>query len=348
MAEHITYQRIIHQGQARIQLNFPYRTDWIAKVKSIAGRKWSQSRKCWHIPDTKESLEQLKQLFPHLQEQSSPSSEAIAPPATPAKEETFTHSLADKPVYMSILSAKLLLTLAKQQKDIAFIRGLRYARWNSMAYRWEITNTPANLQAIRAYFGSRLEQAVPDEQVRDHKEQKIKADYHQVLIQPTREGRLRLIFAYHKPLIAFIKQLPYPVYDAANRWWSVADTERVRSDLTTYLQAQGWQWQYLDEKASSGKPRPRAISAHYRQVPTAYTDMLSSKRYSANTVRTYTDLFAEFINYYYSDDPKEINEKQIIAYLRYLVDERQVSISYQNQAINAIKHSMPDSTMNRY
>ena len=36
-------------------------------------------------------------------------------------------------------------------------------------------------------------------------------------------------------------------------------------------------------------------------------------------------------------DPKEITEKEIISFIRYLVDERQVSASYQNQAINAIK-----------
>jgi site-specific recombinase XerD len=36
-------------------------------------------------------------------------------------------------------------------------------------------------------------------------------------------------------------------------------------------------------------------------------------------------------------DPREITEKEIISFIRYLVDERQVSASYQNQSINAIK-----------
>ena len=42
--------------------------------------------------------------------------------------------------------------------------------------------------------------------------------------------------------------------------------------------------------------------------------------------------------YYYPElDPKEISEKDIMQFLRYLVDERQISTSYQNQSINAIK-----------
>lgn len=93
MADSITFQRIIYQGQARIQLNFPYRADWIAKVKSIAGRKWSQSRKSWHIPDTQESLEQLKTLFPYVQEQFSATVEDI----TSSKSSEKAVATAKKP-----------------------------------------------------------------------------------------------------------------------------------------------------------------------------------------------------------------------------------------------------------
>jgi site-specific recombinase XerD len=48
-------------------------------------------------------------------------------------------------------------------------------------------------------------------------------------------------------------------------------------------------------------------------------------------------LFEEFINFYPTQDPKELTEKEVMNYLRYLVEMRQVSHSYQNQVINAIK-----------
>ncbi len=60
-------------------------------------------------------------------------------------------------------------------------------------------------------------------------------------------------------------------------------------------------------------------------------------RYSERTLRIYSSMFEEFINYYSREDIDSLNEKQIIAFLRYLVSERKVSVSYQNQAINAIK-----------
>ncbi|MDY0216832.1 MAG: tyrosine-type recombinase/integrase [Bacteroidales bacterium] len=52
---------------------------------------------------------------------------------------------------------------------------------------------------------------------------------------------------------------------------------------------------------------------------------------------TYSAAFEEFINYYYRYEVNKIDEQMIIQFLRYLVMERKVSTSYQNQSINAIK-----------
>jgi site-specific recombinase XerD len=64
---------------------------------------------------------------------------------------------------------------------------------------------------------------------------------------------------------------------------------------------------------------------------------LEELRYSKLTIKTYTTLFEEFINYYHKHDIARIDETMIKAFLRYLVTERKVSVSYQNQSINAIK-----------
>ena len=128
------------------------------------------------------------------------------------------------------------------------------------------------------------------------------------------------------------------------------DTGKIRAALSACVEKIEWKVKYLDKKQkTSGKPRPRPQDLpNYRRVPAHYTEQLRLKRYSPNTVRTYTDLFEEFINYYYTYDPKEITEKEILAYLRYLVDERQVSVSYQNQAINARHGMLLNFTMKKY
>lgn len=47
--------------------------------------------------------------------------------------------------------------------------------------------------------------------------------------------------------------------------------------------------------------------------------------------------FAEFLNFFSDRDPDDLTHDDIRAYQRYLVEERNVSTSYQNQAINSIK-----------
>jgi len=51
----------------------------------------------------------------------------------------------------------------------------------------------------------------------------------------------------------------------------------------------------------------------------------------------YTDLFEEFINYFPDKEIHEITEEEVVIFLRYLVNVRKISTSYQNQSINAIK-----------
>ena len=64
-------------------------------------------------------------------------------------------------------------------------------------------------------------------------------------------------------------------------------------------------------------------------------DKLTELRYSENTIKTYSSLFEELINHYPTDDIDQIDEVKIIAFCRYLVTDRKVSASYQNQAINS-------------
>lgn len=88
---------------------------------------------------------------------------------------------------------------------------------------------------------------------------------------------------------------------------------------------------------------------HKRKCPDEYIDRLQVLRYSKSTVSTYVSMFEEFINYYLDVDLLSLNENDIKAYMKYLL-ERDVSSSYQNQAINAIKfyYEMVLRLPNRY
>jgi integrase/recombinase XerD len=72
-------------------------------------------------------------------------------------------------------------------------------------------------------------------------------------------------------------------------------------------------------------------------VPEEFIKTLVLKNYSQNTIRTYRTMLQEFLVYYGKFDPEKITEEQIREYLLYLIEKRDLSISYQNQSINAIK-----------
>lgn len=77
---------------------------------------------------------------------------------------------------------------------------------------------------------------------------------------------------------------------------------------------------------------------NYRYCPEEYIMKLREMRYSPKTIKLYGNMFEEFINYFPMQDIKTIDEPAIIKFLKFLVTERKISITYQNQSINAIKY----------
>lgn len=73
------------------------------------------------------------------------------------------------------------------------------------------------------------------------------------------------------------------------------------------------------------------------EVPAAYTQKLERMRYSASTQENYGIQFRKFLAHIYPKTVEEIDEKLVREYLLYLVNTKHVSLSTQNQAINAIK-----------
>lgn len=74
-----------------------------------------------------------------------------------------------------------------------------------------------------------------------------------------------------------------------------------------------------------------------KPCPEEYTNKLKTLNYSYQTLKTYKTMFIDFINYYPETAPKSLTKQHINDYIVYLVRKRNVTVSYQNQAINAIK-----------
>ena len=55
--------KIIHKGEKRIKIDFPYNVEIASIIKQIQDARWSFSLKAWHIPYSKIAFDQLKVRF---------------------------------------------------------------------------------------------------------------------------------------------------------------------------------------------------------------------------------------------------------------------------------------------
>lgn len=81
----------------------------------------------------------------------------------------------------------------------------------------------------------------------------------------------------------------------------------------------------------------RMIEQLNLQAPPGYEELLTTMRYSEATKGTYISQLKRFLLFIHPLTIDETDDHIIHRYLLYLVDKRGVSISTQNQAINAIK-----------
>jgi site-specific recombinase XerD len=68
-----------------------------------------------------------------------------------------------------------------------------------------------------------------------------------------------------------------------------------------------------------------------------YRNMLIQMRYSKNTISIYCNYFEDFCNYFKHTKLQDIIHEQINTYILQLIETKNISISQQNQRINAIK-----------
>ncbi|MBT3313064.1 MAG: integron integrase [Anaerolineae bacterium] len=66
------------------------------------------------------------------------------------------------------------------------------------------------------------------------------------------------------------------------------------------------------------------------------SDVLRRKQYSYRTEKTYLSWNKQYILYHDKKHPKDMREKEVLAFLSYLAQERKVSPSTQNQALSAV------------
>ncbi|MFM8833861.1 MAG: tyrosine-type recombinase/integrase [Cytophagales bacterium] len=229
------------------------------------------------------------------------------------------------------------VALAKRVRDVA------ECKWSQTEKAWHVEASRTVFNQLKQAF-PQLQPLYPSAQATSKAKEELAKQLHQVnpltvkAVQ-YKTGRFRIIAHYHPALMALLKAFPFAKYHRAEKWWSAAIEEKQKKALQDFCVTSGMTLLWEDQRERAGlKPKPKAYEIpNYRNCPHAMLEKMESMRYAASTVEIYKQNFEEFINYHYAKKIDDITEPEIIAYTRYLVQERGISASAQNQAINAIK-----------
>jgi len=240
-------------------------------------------------------------------------------------------------VEITVTPVHLFVKLPKNDTDIQFLKSFRYAKWDLANFHWVVPNYRRNLNLLQSYFEQRrlqINEKVPFRVVSETEQPVI--DKWQLLAVNIHNRILKLYFMYNQAMIEAIKQLPLCRWNTTENCWTLPYSEQSVKYIHGFAVANGLEWLYREERKQKVLP-PNRSEVRVRTNPETYLAKLRELRYSLNTIDTYTYMFRDFINYYPDKELGDITEEEIVLYLQYLVTERKVSTSYQNQAINAIK-----------
>ncbi len=131
------------------------------------------------------------------------------------------------------------------------------------------------------------------------------------------ESRIAVYFEKNAEWIARVKKLEGVRWSSSLKAWHLPDNEANRLRFKLDL--------------------PIVLSEIHLQKIAQFKRWLSSKRYSENTIKTYTDALKTFLKYYHNKPIEQITNEDIIAFNNDYILKNKLSASYQNQTVNAIK-----------
>jgi integrase/recombinase XerD len=179
---------------------------------------------------------------------------------------------------------------------------------------------------------------------------KLKAEIELDKITITGREYLRVRFPMQSPHKELVKTLHNRKWSTSLQCLYIPNTRKHINNVFDTFKGVAW---INMEKVNLKKPRPRAKQpkslyqqrskapdnnaiSYYSEI-TKLEEILTLRRYSLNTIKTYKYCFRDFIHYYNRLSPDTISTAQIKAFMLYLVNVKGIASSTQNQYINAIK-----------
>ena len=308
----IIAERVIHKGESRIALRFPYDTELISVVKGIPDARWSQSMNCWHLPDNQMTSEMMIQVFGELVAQEAsgirgllvddksiiPQPGLSEPPHEVKKSANFTEQIG---------------SFVKKSEGKVFDKSPSHDGMRTEPV------------GIRGKYGP-VEFTINES-----------------------DGKLIIKFTerYDKEWIKELKSYGRVWFDSVSMEWLMNWTRMKVDSLSDYFSSRGVEVivkravlslpvrEQRQEKSTQIRERELSIvTMNGIEVVRRY---LNEKRYSKNTIEAYISLLELFFKYFSDKESGEISEDDISDFFHDFIVYNKYSASYHNQLISAIK-----------
>ncbi len=129
-------KRLEHKGEIRIVANMPYRTEIVNRLMQVKGRRWSKTLTAWHFPDTNETIDQLKILFPELLSKNNKGNKTV-----PLNKK--------KNVVIIEIESRGQLEIALPYEYKYIIKRFEGSYFDSKIKKWILTASRNNIEAIK-------------------------------------------------------------------------------------------------------------------------------------------------------------------------------------------------------
>ncbi|WP_442264535.1 site-specific tyrosine recombinase/integron integrase [Tenacibaculum sp. ZS6-P6] len=142
-------------------------------------------------------------------------------------------------------------------------------------------------------------------------------------------SQITIRFIYNKEIINIIKNLNGIKWSKSLKSWYLLKSSENINKILNLLENHNISFTNRIIRNQNKK--------HITTFPVSYELLLKRKRYSTNTIKVYTSSLKKFIDFLDKKPIESATEEDIRNFQDYLIQRKKVSISTQNQAINAIK-----------
>lgn len=161
------------------------------------------------------------------------------------------------------------------------------------------------------------------------------------------ENVIFISFPYHKETVKKVKLIPFTKWDSTEKCWYI---ERSRFNLNLFLEKVKGnvfvdyralkQHNPIVENKEQEKKSIKIISKNIVPINEkieTFEIWLTHKRYSQNTINTYSNCVKSFLIYFEERKISSLSNQEVIMYVHDYIIKNGLSQSYQNQFINGIK-----------